>query len=187
MTIRCRKPYRSCLASSISHLGNRRSTFLGVTSYGIQFPCLSIIPNDFKGCEIACLVTPDARASSSCVSHKSWSNNASNSASSYTFGLPLRSLSSMSNSPFLHFWNHSRQLISLKVVRADIVTLKSISSEMSSAIESRELHKVSPTFDLQHRGRVYYWIIQVPATCSHFIIFSALQSCHIFQLKMPNV
>ena len=50
----------------------------------------------------------------SCVWPKSWSNNASNSASSYTFGLPLRSLPSMSNSPFLNFWNHSRQLLSLK-------------------------------------------------------------------------
>ena len=50
---------------------------------------------------------------SSCVWHKSWSNNASNSTSSYTFGLPLRYLSSMSNSPFLSFRNHSRQLLSL--------------------------------------------------------------------------
>ena len=32
---------------------------------------------------------------SSCVRHESWSNNASNSASSYTFSLPLRSLSSV--------------------------------------------------------------------------------------------
>ena len=32
---------------------------------------------------------------SSCVWHESWSNNVSNSALSYTFGLPLRSLSSM--------------------------------------------------------------------------------------------
>ena len=51
---------------------------------------------------------------SCCVWHESWSSNASNSASSYTFGLPLCSLSSMSNSPFLKFWNHSRQLPSLK-------------------------------------------------------------------------
>ena len=42
---------------------------------------------------------------SSCVSHKSWSNYASNSAFSYTFGFPLRSLSSLSNSPFINFWN----------------------------------------------------------------------------------
>jgi len=35
--------------------------------------------------------------------HESSSNNASNSASSYIFGLPLRSLSSMSNSSFLNF------------------------------------------------------------------------------------
>ena len=32
----------------------------------------------------------------------------------YTFGLPLRSLSSMSNSPFLNFWNQSWKLLSLK-------------------------------------------------------------------------
>ena len=53
---------------------------------------------------------------SSCVWHESWSNtcNAFNSTSSYTFSLPLRSLSSMSNSPFLNFWNHSGQLFSLK-------------------------------------------------------------------------
>jgi len=53
-------------------------------------------------------------ASSFCVWHESLSNNASNSTSSYTFGLPLRSLSSTSNSPFLNFWNYSRQLLSLK-------------------------------------------------------------------------
>ena len=51
---------------------------------------------------------------SSFVWHESWSNNACNSASSYTLGLPLHSLSSMSNLPFLNFWNHSRQLFSLK-------------------------------------------------------------------------
>ena len=49
---------------------------------------------------------------SSCIWHESWCSNASNSASSYTFGLPLHSLSSMSNSPFLNFWNHSRQILS---------------------------------------------------------------------------
>ena len=43
-----------------------------------------------------------------------------------------------------------------KVVRAYSVTLKLISSEMSSATESRELHKVSTTFDRQHRTSVYY-------------------------------
>ena len=59
---------------------------------------------------------------SSCVWHESWSNNASKSASSYTFGLPLRSLSSMSNSPFLNFWNHSQQLLSLKTASPYVST-----------------------------------------------------------------
>ena len=45
---------------------------------------------------------------SSCDWHESSPNNASYSASSHTFGLQLRSLSSMSNSPFLNFWKHSR-------------------------------------------------------------------------------
>ena len=57
----------------------------------------------FKRYEIVCWVTPNVSASSFCVWHESLSNNASNSASSYTFGLPLRSLSSTSNSPFLNF------------------------------------------------------------------------------------
>ena len=83
-------------------------------SYGTQFPCFRIIPNDFKRYEIVCWVTSNVRASSFCVWHESSSNNASNSASSYTFGLSLRSLSSTSNSPFLNFWNHSRQFLSLK-------------------------------------------------------------------------
>ena len=58
----------------------------------------------------------------SCVGHESWSNNASNSASSYTFGLPLRSLSSMSNLPFLNLWNHSQQLLSLKAASPYVST-----------------------------------------------------------------
>ena len=103
-----------CLASSISHVKNRRSTFLCFSSYGTHFPCFWIIPNDFKRYEIVCWVTSNVRASSFCVWHESSSNNTSNSASSYTFGLPLRSLSSTSNLPFLNFWNHSRQLLSLK-------------------------------------------------------------------------
>ena len=43
-----------------------------------------------------------------------------------------------------------------KEVRANTVTLKLISSEMSSATESGELHNISTTFDRQHRARVYY-------------------------------
>ena len=38
-TIQCKKPFRLCLASSISHVKNWRSTFLGFSSYGTQFPC----------------------------------------------------------------------------------------------------------------------------------------------------
>ena len=105
------KPFRLCLASSISHVKNRRSMFLGFSSYGTQFSYFWIIPNDLKRYEIVCWVTPNVSASSFCVWHESSSNNAFNSAS---FGLPLRSLSSMSNSPFLNFWNYSRQLLSLK-------------------------------------------------------------------------
>ena len=82
------------------------------TSVHMEFPCFWIIPNDFKRYEIVCWVTPNVSASSFCVWHESSSNNVSNSVSSYTFGLPLRS-SSTSNS-FLNFWNHSRQLLSLK-------------------------------------------------------------------------
>ena len=52
VTIRCKKSFRLCLASSISHVKNRRSTFLGFSSYGTQFPCFWIIPNDFKRYEI---------------------------------------------------------------------------------------------------------------------------------------
>jgi len=33
---------------------NRRSTFLGFSSYGTQFTCFWIIPNDFKRYEIVC-------------------------------------------------------------------------------------------------------------------------------------
>ena len=39
VTIRCKKSFRLSLASSISHVKNWRSTFLGFSSYGIQFPC----------------------------------------------------------------------------------------------------------------------------------------------------
>ena len=52
------KTFRLCLANSISHVKNRRSTFLGFSSYGTQFPCFWIIPNDFKRYEIICWVTP---------------------------------------------------------------------------------------------------------------------------------
>ena len=67
VTIRCRKPFHLCLASSISHVKNLRSTFLGVSSYRTQFPYFWIIPNDFKQCEIAYWVTRNVCASSSCV------------------------------------------------------------------------------------------------------------------------
>ena len=73
-------------------------------SYGTQFPCFWI--NEFKRYEVVCWVTSNVNASSFCVWHESSSNNASNSVSSYTFGLSLCSLSSTSNSPFLNFWNH---------------------------------------------------------------------------------
>ena len=79
-----------------------------------------------KRCEITCSVTPNVRASSSCVWHESWSNNASNSSSSYTFGVPLRSLSSMSNSPFLNFWNHSRQFLSLEAASPYVMLLTDV-------------------------------------------------------------
>ena len=74
---------------------------------------------------------------SCCVWHESWSNNASNSTSSYTFDLPLRSLSSMSNSPFLNFWNHSRQLLSLKAASPCVST----SNRCASAADFFKLKK----------------------------------------------
>jgi len=107
----CKKTFS--FMPGISYVKNRCSTFFSFNSYGTQFPCFWIIPNDFKRYEIVCWVTPNV--SSFYVWHKSSSNNASNSASSYTFSLPLCSLSSTANSPFLNFWNHSRQLLSLKV------------------------------------------------------------------------
>ena len=74
---------------------------------------------------------------SSYVWHESWYNNASNSASSYTFGLPKRSLSSMSNSPFLNIWNHSRQLLSLKTASPYVST----SNRCASAADFFKLKK----------------------------------------------
>ena len=74
---------------------------------------------------------------SSCVWHKSWSNNASNSASPYTFGLPLRSLSSMWNSLFLNFWNHSRQVLSLDAASPYLST----SNRCASAADFFKLKK----------------------------------------------
>ena len=59
---------------------------------------------------------------SSCMWHESWSNKASNSASSYTFDLILHILPSMSNIPFLNFWNHSRQFLSLKAASPYVST-----------------------------------------------------------------
>ena len=67
--------------------------------------------------------------SSSCVWHKSWSNHAYDSASSYTFGLPLRYLSSMSNSPFLNFWSHSQKLLSLKAASQYVSTSNRCASD----------------------------------------------------------
>jgi len=99
----------SFMPSSSSHVKNRRSMFLGFSSYRIQFPCFWIIPNDFKRYEF---VESLLSVSSFCVWHEFSSNNASNCASSYTFGLPLCSLSSTTNSPFLNFWNHDN--LSLK-------------------------------------------------------------------------
>ena len=71
----------------------------------LAFKSFPMISNDMK-----LFVESNVSASSFCVWNESSSNNAFNSASSYTFGLPLRSLSSTSNSPFLNFWN--RQLLS---------------------------------------------------------------------------
>ena len=49
MTIRCKKPFRLCLASSISHVKNWRSTFLGFSSYGTQvsYCCCCLLFGDF--------------------------------------------------------------------------------------------------------------------------------------------
>ena len=52
------------------------------------------------------------------------------------------------------FPKYRKAVLFLKVVRAYIATLKLILSEMSSATESGELHKVSTNFDRQHRARV---------------------------------
>ena len=114
--LRCKKLFRLCLASSISHVKNQRSMFFGFSSYGTKFPGFWTILNDFKRYEIVCWVTPNlsAKVLFAFDTNLHPSNNASNSASSYTFGLPLRSLSLTSNSPFLNFWNHSRQLLSFK-------------------------------------------------------------------------
>ena len=101
-----------------------------------------IIPNDFERCEIAFWVSRNVRVGSSYLWHESWSNNASNYASSYTFGLPLRSLSSMSNSPFLNFWNPSRQLLSFKAASAYVST----NNRCASAVRFLQIEEVNQKF-----------------------------------------
>lgn len=90
--MRCKKTFPLCLASRISHMYHRWSTILNFRSYETQFRSFSIIPTNFKRCETLCHFSPDLSASSSCVWFGSSSNNASISASSYTYSLPQRSM-----------------------------------------------------------------------------------------------
>ena len=101
VTIRCKKPLKFCLSSSCSHVKKRRSTSLGLSLCGIQYPCFCTIPIALRRFAIAWWVTPEVSASSFWVWHESWSNNASNSASLNFTGLPSRSLSLVSKSPLL--------------------------------------------------------------------------------------
>ena len=96
VTIGYKKPFRFCLWSSCSHVKKRRSTSLGLSSCGTQYTCFCTIPIALRRFQIAGWVTPKVSASSFWVWHESWSNNASNSASSHFTGLPSRSLSLMS-------------------------------------------------------------------------------------------
>ena len=120
--IYCRSNYRFIGNSTVSSLHESYITI--VIRSTNKFPpffienCAFII----KRCEIACWVTPNVRASSCCVWQECWSKNASNSAPSYTFSRPLRSLSSMSNSPFLNFWNNSLQFLSFKAASPYVST-----------------------------------------------------------------
>ena len=102
-----------------------------------SFPMIS------KRYEIVCWVTPNVSASSFCVWHESSSNNAFNfaSLSIHTFGFPLRSLSSTSNSLFLNFWNYS-QLLSLKAASS----YASTSNLWASAADFFKLKKSNRKF-----------------------------------------
>lgn len=70
----CNIRMRFCLASSISHAQNPRSTFFCLSVCGNQFPCFVIVLNDFKRSNIACWVTLEVRATLSCVWHVPSSN-----------------------------------------------------------------------------------------------------------------
>ena len=87
-----------CMAG---HVEKRRLTSLGLSSCKTQYSCFRSIPMALRRFEIACWVTPKVSASSSWVWHESWSNNASNSASSNFTGLASRSLSLVSKLPLL--------------------------------------------------------------------------------------
>ena len=86
--MRCKNPFWSCLWSSCSQVNKRRSTSLDVNSYGTQCSCFCIISITLRRLEIACWVSPNDSANSSCVWHESSASNASNSESSKIFCFP---------------------------------------------------------------------------------------------------
>ena len=77
--------------------GNADET--GFNSYGTQFTSFWIIPIALRHFEMACWVTPNDFANSSCVWHESLASIASNSESSKIFYFPPPCRSSESKSP----------------------------------------------------------------------------------------
>ena len=65
--MRCKNSFQFYLWNSCSQATKRCSTSLGFNRYGTQFPCFWIIPMALRRFEMACLVTPNESANSSCV------------------------------------------------------------------------------------------------------------------------
>ena len=91
------------------------------------------------------------------VWHESWSNNSSTSASSYTFGLPLCSLCPMSNSPFLNFWNHSRQLHYMFLQAIDVPYLQIPTNWRSKSIVSANNAYSAQNSTFRTQNNILYW------------------------------
>lgn len=103
VTIQLKKSSYLFLPNSISHVENRRSSL----SCLVLIEPISLLLNDVKLLFKSLLFLS---ANSSYARHEFSYTNAFDWATSDTFGLPLCSLSSTSNSPLVILWNHSRKL-----------------------------------------------------------------------------
>lgn len=95
---------------SVSYVQNWRSRFFALISYEPNFLALPIIIHNFQQCEIASWVTTNVSGISSCIWNGSSCNNVFNSVASYTFGLRLHPLFSLTITSHLKHPYHMQSM-----------------------------------------------------------------------------